>query len=96
MTVGPIRKEKEVEQDWRLTTEDRTAQIMTTKDRVAQINWLRELAGNIAANLGEGTAEELVQHALCREGRESWGITIPEWYTLRDQELLIEWVAESL
>ena len=69
---------------------------LTTEDRVEQVGWLRELAGNIAANLGEGTAEELVEYAMSREGRESWGITIPRWYSLHDQGLLIQWVGESL
>jgi len=69
---------------------------LATEDRVEQVNWLRELAGNIAANLGEGTAEELVEYALSREGRESWGITIPQWYSLHDRGLLIQWVGESL
>jgi len=77
----------EQEQDWRLTTED----------RVEQVNWLRELAGNIAANLGDGTAEELVEYALSDEGRESWGIEIPEWFDDHDRGLLVQWwVAESL
>ena len=69
---------------------------LATEDRVEQVNWLRELAGNIAANLGEGTAEELVQYALSHEGRESWGITIPDWYRLHDHSLLVRYVAESL
>ena len=69
---------------------------LATEDRVEQVNWLVELAGNIAANLGEGTAEEMVDYALSREGRESWGITIPDWYRLHDHELLVKYVAESL
>ena len=77
---------QETDQDYRLTTEDRTE----------QVNWLRELAGNIAANLGPGTAEELVQYALSREGRESWGIEIPQWFDAHDRSLLIQWVGESL
>ena len=64
-------------------------------DRIEQVNWLRELAVNIAQNLGEGTAEELVEYAL-GEGREPWGIEIPEWFDARDRELLTEIVAEAL
>jgi len=65
-------------------------------DRIEQVNWLRELAVNIAQNLGEGTAEELVEYALSDEGRESWGIEIPEWFDGHDRELLTEIVAEAL
>ena len=65
-------------------------------DRVAQVNWIGELAGNIAANLGDGTAEELVEYALSDEGRESWGIEIPDWFDDHDRGLLAERVAESL
>jgi len=36
---------------------------MTTDDRAEQVSWLRELAVNISENLGEGTAEELVEYA---------------------------------
>ena len=72
--------------DWRLTTENRTA----------QVGWLRELAGNIAANLGEGSPLNLVEYALSDEGRESWGITIPEWFDNHDHNLLIGLVGESL
>ena len=69
---------------------------LATEDRVEQVNWLRELAGNIAANLGEGTAEELVEYALSREGRESWGITIPDWFDAHDHDVLVRWVRASL
>lgn len=58
------------------------------KDRVQQVNWISELAGNIAENLGEGTAEELVEYALSDEGKESWGIEIPTWFDDHDQKLL--------
>jgi excisionase family DNA binding protein len=64
--------------------------------RVAQINWLNELADNIAQNIGEGTAEELVEYALSDEGRESWGIDVPEWFDGHDRDLLIESVADNL
>ena len=57
---------------------------------------LEQLAGNIAANLGEGTAEELVEFALRDEGRDSWGIEIPAWFDEHDRSLLTDWVAESL
>ena len=68
---------------------------MTTNDRVRQVDWLREFAGNIASNLGEGTAEELVEYALSDDGRESWGIELPEWFSDHDKRLLIEWVEEA-
>ena len=72
------------------------AQEMDARDRVQQVSWLREFASNIASNLGEGTAEELVEYALSDEGRESWGIELPEWFSDHDRRLLIEWVEEEL
>ena len=69
---------------------------MTTDDRVAQIGWLCELAINIAENLGEGTAEELVEYALSDEGRTNWGIELPQWFDEHDRQALIEMVANSL
>lgn len=63
-------------------------------DRTAEVNRIRELAGNIAANLGEGTAEELVEYALSDEGRESWGIDID--LDDHDRALLTRFVAEAL
>lgn len=67
-----------------------------TTDRVQQVSWLRELAGNIAENLGEGTAEELVAYALSDDGRESWQIAIPEWFDNHDRGLLVQFVGENL
>jgi len=64
-------------------------------DRVSQVNWLRELAVNIAENLGEGTAEELVEYAHSEEGKV-WGIEWPDWYDEHDRKLLTELVAEAL
>lgn len=66
------------------------------EDRVKQVNWLRELAANIAANLGEGSADELVEYALSDEGRESWGIDIPAWFDDHDRAFLVDCVAEAL
>lgn len=68
-------------------------------DRVEQVNWIRQLAENIAANLSgspDDTADELVEYALSEEGRESWGIDLPEWFDGHDSSLLIEWVGEAL
>ncbi len=63
-------------------------------DRTDEINELRNLAANIAANLGEGTAEELVEYALSDEGRSSWGIDGE--FDDHDRALLIRFVSESL
>jgi len=68
---------------------------MTTDDRVAQISWLRELATNIAQNLGDGTAEELVAYAESPEA-DVWNIEWPDWYDKQDRRLLIEMVGEAL
>jgi len=67
-----------------------------TENRTLQVNWIGELAANIAANLGEGTAEELVEFALSSEGRQSWGIELPQWFDEDDRRILIECVAASL
>jgi len=63
-------------------------------DRTDEINELRNLAANIAANLGEGTAEELVEYALSDEGRNSWGIDGE--LDDHDRALLVRFVGESL
>jgi len=68
---------------------------LTTDDRVEQVNWLQEIAGNIAENLGEGTAEELVEYAMSDEGAV-WGIDWPEWFDDKDRELLVTFVDEAL
>ena len=65
-------------------------------NRVAQINWIEELAQNIAQNLGEGTAEELVEYALSDEGRDSWNIEIPEWFDDTDRAGLVLTVERAL
>ncbi len=69
---------------------------LTTDDRVEQVSYLRELGTNIAQNLGEGTADQLVEFALSDEGRATWGIELPEWFDDLDRELLTEIVAEAL
>ena len=63
-------------------------------NRVSQVNWLRELAGNLAANLGNGTAEEIIEFALSGDAVE-WGIEIPDWFDAHDRELLTDMVAEN-
>jgi len=63
-------------------------------DRTQEINHIRELASNIASNLGQGTAEELVEYALSNEGRASWDIDIE--LDDHDRELLVRFVAEAL
>ena len=68
--------------DWRMVTED----------RVAQVDWLREFAANVAQNMGEGTAEELVEYALSDEAGESWDIELPEWFDDHDRDLLVQMV----
>ena len=67
-----------------------------SEERVTQIDWLRDLAANIASKPDEGTAEELVEYALSDEGRDSWEIKIPAWFTDHDREILTRMVGESL
>ena len=62
--------------------------------RTDEVDEIRELAGNIASNLGEGTAKELVTYALSDDGRDSWNINIE--LDEVDVELLTEFVAEAL
>jgi hypothetical protein len=69
---------------------------MVSDDRTDQVSWFQELAGNIASNLGEGTAEELVGYALSEEGAESWGVELPGWFDDYDRDLLTRFVAEQL
>lgn len=64
-------------------------------DRVTQVNWINELAANMA-NMGGGTAEEIIEYALSKEGQESWGIDLPDWFDDHDRWLLTQRVAESL
>ena len=59
-------------------------------NRTEEVNAIRELAGNIVDNLGEGTAEELVEYALSDEGRASWGIDIE--LDIQDQGLLVRFI----
>ena len=66
----------------------------TTMDRTAEVNAIRELAFNIASNLGEGSADELVEYALSDEGRESWGIDIE--LDDHDRRLLVRFVEDNL
>ena len=63
-------------------------------DPVARVNQIRELAANIASNLGEGSADELVEYALSDEGRESWGIDIE--LDDHDRRLLVRFVEDNL
>ena len=63
-------------------------------NRTAEVNRIRQLAANIAENLGEGNAEELVNYALSNEGRESWGIEMQ--LDDHDRALLVRFVAENL
>ena len=63
-------------------------------DPVARVNQIRELAANIASNLGEGSADELVEYALSDEGRESWGIDIE--LDAHDRRLLVRCVEDNL
>ena len=69
---------------------------METTDRFKQMSWLRELAGNIAANLGEGTAEELVEYALSHDGLWTWNIEAPSWFDEHDQRLLTNMVRRRI
>jgi len=68
---------------------------MTSNDRTDQVSWLQELAVNISENLGEGSAEDLVEYAL-GEGREPWGIELPEWFDDYDYCRLVEMVNKAL
>ena len=64
-------------------------------NRVAQVNWMRELAGNLVANLGNGTAEEIIEFALSGDAVD-WGIETPDWFDAHDRELLTDLVAKRL
>ncbi len=61
--------------------------------RTDEVNELRELASSIASNLGDGTAEELVEFAL-GEGCDSWGISVE--IDEHDRDLLVRFVEKEL
>lgn len=68
--------------DWRMTTED----------RVGQVSWLNELAANLLdgpGNYDNPTAQDIVAYALSDEGRDSWGIELPEWFDAADRAYLV-------
>jgi len=65
-------------------------------NRDGQINWINNLAQNIADYGGEGTAVELVDYALSPEGQAEWGITVPAWFDDHDRYLLIVRVGARL
>ena len=70
---------------------------METTDRVQQVNWLRDLAGNLAAwSTGGETAEELVEYARSEEGTRCWDITWPLWFDAHDERLLAGLVAQRI
>lgn len=70
---------------------------METTDRVQQVNWLRELASNIADwSTGAENAEELVEYATSDEGTQTWDITWPSWFGRHDQELLTAMVLNNI
>ena len=75
---------------------NREERTMDTDDRVEQVNWILQFADSIAQNMGEGTAEELVEYALSDEGREPWGIELPTWFDDHDRRLLTREVARIL
>ena len=64
---------------------------ITTNNRNAQVDWLKELASNMLT-LGEGSPEEIVEYGLSDEGRESWGIELPDWFDQHDCDLLIRFM----
>ena len=64
-------------------------------NRTQQVNEIQALAANIAAMSAAGdTAAELVEYALSKEGRESWGIEIE--LDEHDARLLETFVGESI
>lgn len=67
------------------------------EDRVKQVNWLTELAGDIAAYSGAKTpeqAEEIVGMYL--NPHDAWCLDVPGWFGDHDQRLLIHLVADRL
>ena len=68
---------------------------METNDRAKQIDWLRQLASSLA-EMGGGTAEEIVHYAMGKPGRADLNLTLPLWFDSHDMMLLTEYVQEVL
>ena len=69
---------------------------LTTHDRFQQVSWLRELAGNIAWNMDEGTAEEMVDFWLDQSVPPADRTALPEWFDDNDRRLLCAMVQRRI
>jgi hypothetical protein len=69
---------------------------VNTEDRSQQVQWLMNLAANIAQNMGSGSARDLVEYALGDEGRDAYQIYIPEWFDAHDRALLVSFVDDCI
>ena len=67
-----------------------------TTDRTKQVQWIRDLASNIADWVTSETAEEAVEYARSEEGTRTWDITWPVWFDAHDEQVLIEFVERNL
>lgn len=66
---------------------------MYTTDRVAQVNWLQELAGDIAAYSGAESPSQAIDHWIKGLKRDN---QLPVWFDYHDHNLLVEYVREKL
>ena len=65
---------------------------LTTDDRVAQVSWLRDLCANIVFGPDDPStsAQDRVDY-FCNTFPEE----LPKWFDDHDRKLLVEWVSES-
>ena len=68
---------------------------METRDRFKQVSWLRSLAGDIAWNTEQGTAEERVEFWLDFPDPDE-RIELPSWFDEHDRRLLTRMVERRI
>ena len=66
-------------------------------DRTQRVQWIADLASNIADwMMGGDTAKEAVEYARSEDGTRGWDITWPRWFDDHDERVLVEFVQRNL
>jgi hypothetical protein len=66
-------------------------------DRVKQVDWIRELAGDIAAYSGVETVDQVEEAiSMWLNPEDAWKLDLPRWFDDHDRKLLVRWVKEGL
>ena len=61
-------------------------------DRNEQVNWLQQLADDLASNNWTGTAEDKLTFWENRVGSIYSGHGIPDWYDAHDHDLVVRFM----